>query len=428
MPGAGQRRAQVGIPALRVVDARDPVAPALDDEVGAEQSGRDRGHLRHVAAAHVRVADGDLGAHVVEQVVQIGAVPHVRQELPVHLLHLRPVGAVHVRHVQVVALVAPTLIEDLPELLLRIEVHAQRGRDAPLAGRLSRRIGAAARAAPARPRAFIRSGRGALLVALGQQGARLALLEHGQVQPEVLLAVVRRHVEPLRPQAEVRGRQKPQVLPARVEHGIHRVGQAVGDLFRFTRVHIRDHDRDVQHPHLQVGVVVQELLRVRRPRRRVVVRRVRQRELARRFQAVLLFDNQLVLARPVAEVRHELPVRRPRGVALGRPARVGYVPHVAFFSGNREDLAARLDDDALAGGGEGEVRHARRHVLPARHHPREIARRRDLDRTVAARLRVEQVNHARLLEHHGARVRVERLHVEVAELRDLREPLRLGVE
>ena len=89
--GRRQRRAQIRIPALAVVDARDLVAAAFDREVGAEQAARRRRHVRHVAAAHVRVADGDLGAHVVEQVVEIGAVVDVRQQRAVHLLHLRPV-------------------------------------------------------------------------------------------------------------------------------------------------------------------------------------------------------------------------------------------------------------------------------------------------------------------------------------------------
>ena len=40
MPGAGERRAQVGIPALGVVDLRDPVAALVDREVGAEQAAR----------------------------------------------------------------------------------------------------------------------------------------------------------------------------------------------------------------------------------------------------------------------------------------------------------------------------------------------------------------------------------------------------
>src|SRR5262249_57783209 len=79
------------------------------------------------------MADGDLGAHVVEQIVEVGAMIHIRQQLAVHLFHLRPICAMHVRHVEVIALVAPTLVEDLFELFFRIEVHAQRHAEPPLA-------------------------------------------------------------------------------------------------------------------------------------------------------------------------------------------------------------------------------------------------------------------------------------------------------
>src|SRR5262245_23884138 len=79
------------------------------------------------------MTDRDLGAHVVEQVVEIGAVIYVRQQLAVHLLHFWPIGAVHVRHVEIIALVAPSFIEDLFEFLFRIEVHAQRYVKPPLA-------------------------------------------------------------------------------------------------------------------------------------------------------------------------------------------------------------------------------------------------------------------------------------------------------
>src|ERR1044072_6081645 len=51
---------------------------------------------------------------------------HVRQQLPVHLFHLRPIRAVHVLHVKIVALIAPAFVEDLFELFLRLEIHAQR--------------------------------------------------------------------------------------------------------------------------------------------------------------------------------------------------------------------------------------------------------------------------------------------------------------
>src|SRR6185312_518545 len=74
---------------------------------------------------NVRVSDRDLSTHDIHQVIEIGAVHRIRQQLPVHLSHLRPIGAVHVLHVEIVALVAPAFVEDLFELFLRLEIHAQ---------------------------------------------------------------------------------------------------------------------------------------------------------------------------------------------------------------------------------------------------------------------------------------------------------------
>src|SRR6185369_5779775 len=64
--------------------------------------------------------------HHVEKIIQVGTMHHVRQQLPIHLLHLRPISAVHVWHVEIVALIAPAFIEDLFELFFRVEIHAQR--------------------------------------------------------------------------------------------------------------------------------------------------------------------------------------------------------------------------------------------------------------------------------------------------------------
>src|SRR5229473_1015807 len=50
---------------------------------------------------------------------------HVRQHRAVHLLVFRPVGPVHVWHIEIVALVAPAFVEDLFELFFWIEVHPQ---------------------------------------------------------------------------------------------------------------------------------------------------------------------------------------------------------------------------------------------------------------------------------------------------------------
>ncbi len=131
-PGAASGARRSGIPALGVVDPRDLVAALVDDQVCAEEPARRLRHVRHVAASNVGVADGDLGAHVVEQVIQIGAMVHEREELSVHLLHLRPVAAVEVRHVEVVALVAPAFVENLLVLFARVEIHAQADVEASL--------------------------------------------------------------------------------------------------------------------------------------------------------------------------------------------------------------------------------------------------------------------------------------------------------
>ena len=58
-------------------------------------------------------------------------------------------------------------------------------------------------------------------------------------------------------------------------------------------------------------------------------------------------------------------------------ARVGDVANVALLGGDGEDLAARLGEHAPASGRERDVGHAGRDVLPARHHPREVAGRRE---------------------------------------------------
>src|SRR6266480_4622859 len=50
---------------------------------------------------------------------------YVRQHRSVHLFVFRPIGAVHVRDVEIVALVAPAFVEDLFEFFFRIEVHAK---------------------------------------------------------------------------------------------------------------------------------------------------------------------------------------------------------------------------------------------------------------------------------------------------------------
>src|SRR5947199_8945423 len=51
---------------------------------------------------------------------------YVRQHRAVHLFVLVPIGPMHVWNIEIVTFVAPHLIEDLFELFLGIEIHAQR--------------------------------------------------------------------------------------------------------------------------------------------------------------------------------------------------------------------------------------------------------------------------------------------------------------
>ena len=86
------------------------------------------------------MADSNLGAHHVDQIIQIRAMHHVRQHRSIHFFVLGPIGAVQIRHVKIVTLVAPTLVEDLFEFFFRIEIHAQSEIQTPLAGLRRRSI------------------------------------------------------------------------------------------------------------------------------------------------------------------------------------------------------------------------------------------------------------------------------------------------
>src|SRR5207244_702833 len=72
----------------------------------------------------------------------IGPMHDVRQHCSVYFLVFVPVRAVQVRHIEIVALIAPTFVEDLFEFFFGIEVHAQGEVHAPGSGlrRISIRV------------------------------------------------------------------------------------------------------------------------------------------------------------------------------------------------------------------------------------------------------------------------------------------------
>src|SRR5437899_3654921 len=79
------------------------------------------------------MANRDFRSHHVDQIIQISTMHHVRQHRSVHLFVLRPVSAVQVWHIEIIALVAPAFVEYLFEFFLGIEIHAKVGIEPALA-------------------------------------------------------------------------------------------------------------------------------------------------------------------------------------------------------------------------------------------------------------------------------------------------------
>src|ERR1700704_1751901 len=71
------------------------------------------------------MADCDLRTHHVDQIIEIGTMHYVRQHRSVHFFVFRPVRAVQVWHIEIIALVAPAFVEYLFEFFFGIEIHAK---------------------------------------------------------------------------------------------------------------------------------------------------------------------------------------------------------------------------------------------------------------------------------------------------------------
>ncbi len=103
--GLGQRRAELRIPIEAAVNL---------GEVG-----------ECVAATKAMVADRKLGGHPHHYAIEIAAHGQFREEHGVLGAHGVPVGAVHVRVVEVIAVDAPGFVENLPPLGARIDLDLQ---------------------------------------------------------------------------------------------------------------------------------------------------------------------------------------------------------------------------------------------------------------------------------------------------------------
>ena len=115
---AGRGR-QVGVHAIDVID---PPPPRLlvTHQRGAERSDLDGlTSLAVFAAADEGMQRRQLAHHLPQQVVELGPAGHPQAQGAVLLEHRRPVDAVHLRVVKIVALQAPRLAEHLLPLLPR---------------------------------------------------------------------------------------------------------------------------------------------------------------------------------------------------------------------------------------------------------------------------------------------------------------------
>ncbi len=305
-----------------------------------------------------------------------------------------------------------------------------------------------------------------LFVTAGEEGRCAVFCEHGGVEAVCRRAAVRGHVKPARVEPEVRAAKEVEVVAAGVPHGVAGGHERfrTRDAGRFTAFHRVEPDGvvqvvhllgigdplaigrpprvdaaagrgvligvdarglagcDVERPDVEVDVGEQHVRAVGRPLQVVVERRPRQVDGAGCVETFLVSDEQLILAGGVREPGDPRAVGRPGGRVIAGAGAFGEVAPVAVLGGHGEDLAARFDDGADAGGREGgEVRVEI--VLPVGPRPREVAADVNLQLLRRASLRVVQVKITALLVDDDAAARVDPFHVVLIVGGDLRQVL-----
>src|SRR4029077_7872069 len=117
----------------------------------------------------------------------------------------------------------------------------------------------------------------------------------------------------------------------------------------------------------------------------------------RRAEARLIGDHELVVALRVGEPRELRAVGGPDRVSIVRAGRLRQVTPIALVRRNSEDVAARLEGRAHAGGRKARGADHARDALELRAGPRKVADDVDRERFGLARLDVEEVDDAVLL-------------------------------
>src|SRR5262249_49704378 len=143
---SGQRRTQLRAPVETAEDALEAIAAVGDFVVGAEQTARDGFALvRSFAGSGVAVADGQFAEHPADDAVEIAAGAQVRQKRSVLLADGGPVGAVHGRIVEVIAVDAPGFVENLRPFGARLDTNFDGLDIEPAFGRRPRNCGSSGR-------------------------------------------------------------------------------------------------------------------------------------------------------------------------------------------------------------------------------------------------------------------------------------------
>ncbi len=186
-------------------------------------------------------------------------------------------------------------------------------------------------------------------------------------------------------------------------------------------------------PDLAARVAVAQLLPVRRPARRVVVRVITaERDRAGLSHAALRPEREAVaLAAGVREVRNGLAVGRPGRVALGGAGGVGDVAGIPLLGGHGHDLAPGLEHRARPRGRDGRVLQLVADAHEVRQRGGQLAAQGDRDRGVFPRRQVVHVEGAELFVDDPARAGRGALDVEPVVLdppRDLPGARVVGVE
>ena len=123
----GQRRTRFLLPIFAGQDAIDAISfcRRIARKLRAEQAKLDARRLRSLAAADVGVTVVQLADQLADEISEIVAMIHERQQRGVLVAHRFPIDAVHVRRVEEVAHLPPGFEVDLLPLGVAIELHVE---------------------------------------------------------------------------------------------------------------------------------------------------------------------------------------------------------------------------------------------------------------------------------------------------------------